>query len=63
MDLPQPDGPDEGDELPGLDVEVDALEGDELAQPLVLVAADPEGLADALSSIVNSSVRLTSRRG
>ena len=46
VDLPQPGRADEGQELPRRDVQVEVVERDELAQLLVVVAADPEGLAD-----------------
>ena len=48
VDLPQPLGPTRVEELAGLDLEVEAVEGDELVRRGPPVAADREDLADVV---------------
>ena len=46
MDLPHPEGPTTVRNSPAADLQVEVVERDELAQLLVVVVADPEGLPD-----------------
>ena len=50
VDLPEPDGPGDDHDLAGLDVEVDAAQDVQLAEPLVDVAADDDVAARRVST-------------